>query len=86
MDLKKIGQARLCLRLPALRDRIRSHDALALELLFESYAKTTEKRDNERQNSAPDPARLTELDAQCRRIEDDVCLLLQVARGSRVNR
>lgn len=86
MDLRKIGQARLCLRFPALRDQLRSHDALALDQLFESYATATRERDGELQNNPLDSTRLTDLEAQCAKIEEKVCLLLQVVRMSRAGR
>ncbi|OCP37471.1 hypothetical protein BC360_23180 [Ensifer sp. LC163] len=86
MDLRKIGQARLCLRLPARRDQLQSHDALALDQLFESYATTTQERDSELQISPRDSTRLTDLEAQCAKIEEKVCLLLDVVRMSRAGR
>jgi hypothetical protein len=86
LDLRKIGQARLCLRFPARRDQLRSHNALALDHLFEAYATTTQERDCERQNYPRDSKRLTDLEAKCSKIEEKVCLLLDVVKMPQAGR
>lgn len=70
---------------PARRDQLRSHNALALDHLFEAYATTTQERDRERQNPRV-LKRLTDLEAKCAKIEEKVCLLLDVVKMPQAGR
>jgi len=79
VDLEKSGRARMMTHLPRHRKQIADANFLAMTDLLEAYGKAAMTRDELREQAAPDLARLKQYEDLCRKLEDDILIMLGTA-------
>lgn len=72
----------MMMHMPRHRKQIADANFLAMTDLLEAYGKAATARDELREQAAPDLARLKEYEDLCRKLEDDILIMLAAAAPS----
>lgn len=80
------GRNKLMLKLPALRDQLRSHVSDTIAELFESYDLATTTLERLRRERPTDLAHIHEYEELCREIEQEVSRYCSEMIGAHVGR
>ncbi|MGF6178884.1 hypothetical protein [Ensifer sp. 4252] len=76
MDFEKVGRTRMMMRLPRHRKQISEANFLAINHLLEAYGEAAMKRDELREQRAPEPTMLDEYETLCQKLEDVIITML----------
>ncbi len=76
MDFETIGRARMMIRLPGHRGKLRELSCLALTSLIESYGVAVMALEDLRKNATPDERLIAQYEYDCQAFEEKVVRLL----------